>query len=149
MKGILKTALIVGGLIFVGMLGLKSMGMIWIDSTPNSIPGHWTADESGRNHFVPDVVGSRVAVVQQNSAAHATVIHTTWASLAGLGIAVLLLCAMALFALLGLKKLIHGSEPRHGQDGAVVQELFHLGKSLEARMEALETILLDRTRTAR
>jgi hypothetical protein len=86
--------------------------------------------------------------VQHNSVAHTAVVHGTWASLAGLGIAALFLCTLALIALFGLKKLIHGSEPRQEQDGAVVQELFTLGKNLESRMETLETILLERGRPA-
>ena len=44
---------------------------------------------------------------------------------------------------------VAGRSPRENpEDGRMVQELYHLGKSLETRMDALETILLDRQRPA-
>lgn len=133
MKGILKTALIVGGLIFVGMLGLKSMSMIWIDSTPNSMHGHWTADESGRNHFVPEL-GPRVAVAVQPA------LSLEWQ---------MLLTMMVLLAFLALLLVALRFAPSRKVDPSVdtvlVHELARRAQDLSQRMEALETILLDRS----
>ena len=71
-------------------------------------------------------------------------ITPSWAGLAMIFLGGLFLMVLALVALLALKRVLHGS-PTH-QDDAAVQELYHLGKSLESRMDALETILLERQR---
>ena len=80
--------------------------------------------------------------------AMAAIRHDPWSQLAMLGVVTLFLSVMALFALFALKKILHGNDTGHGQNSGEVQELYQLGKSLEKRMESLETILLERSRPA-
>lgn len=81
-----------------------------------------------------------------NSPAQTAVIHGTWASGAGLAIAVLAMGAMIVGALWGLRRVLQRSDSGNGNESAIVQELYQLGRNLDARMEALETILLERDR---
>lgn len=80
--------------------------------------------------------------------AQTAIVHDTWSRMAMVNMVMLGFFGMLAFgAMIVLRRGSQAHRHEHN-DAAVVQELYHLGKDLETRMEALETILLERQRPA-
>ena len=75
--------------------------------------------------------------------------HHYLAHLVVLGVVAIVASVFTLGVLLGLKRLLHGPDARFGDGGGEIQALYQLGRGLESRMEALETILLERGQRGR
>ena len=168
MKGIVKTVLIVGALFVVGMVGLKTMDMIRADSTSHARQGHWTVDDFGREHFVPAVSpGVAVAVLpgqpaiadevwpvdtstQWGAPAQIQVnVHDSWIDAASSFAGVILLIGMIAILFIVIRSMRRGRTANPSDETALIHELARRAQDLAQRMEALETILLDRTRATR
>ncbi|MCF6287277.1 MAG: hypothetical protein L3K26_19155 [Candidatus Hydrogenedentes bacterium] len=138
------------GLMFIGALagdllshpnrGIVSCEPIPVAPLATQVIGHNSA-------YTPDVVRLQQAnAIQTFTSGNAAM---SWAGVLKL----LLLAAITLLSfavitgmLIGLKRLLRSNKANDNVNSGTVQELYHFGKNLDKRMEALETILLERSR---
>jgi hypothetical protein len=78
-----------------------------------------------------------------------TAYHESWAGYAGRSIGLILFMGLLLTAAIVVNFIQRGKAASPSDESAVVHELARRAQDLSQRMEALETILLDRTRAAR
>jgi phage shock protein B len=123
----------------IGLLFLGAMVGDLLDAGQGSLQVGLAAPASSL--WISPSVGTPVSIF--DTPGYTAIAHDAWTRLALAAMGILLLIVLALVALVALKRTLHGNTA-HGQDDAIVQELYHLGKNLETRMDALETILFER-----
>ena len=93
---------------------------------PHSVPANW----------------NQPAQVQVN-------VHDSWIDAASPFVGIIILFGMPAIIFIVIRSMRRGKATAPSDDSALVHELARRAQDLSQRMEALETILLDRTRAAR
>ncbi len=76
-------------------------------------------------------------------------VHDSWIDAASPFLGVIILFGMPALIFIVIRSMRRGRVAPHSDESALVHELARRAQDLSQRMEALETILLDRTRAAR
>ena len=169
MRKMIKLAIGLAALGFVGLIGLSTMSMLWAIAAPHPFHRQVAGEEvPARTAEVQDIehvayrtfnASAEPARVGNVDVAHPmtsyAVAHTVTDSFGVpsvfvsifFAVVVLIVLAGAFVLLLRITRAKHASAP--SDETALVHELARRAQDLSQRMEALETILLDRTRAAR
>lgn len=157
MRKMIKLAIGLAALGFVGLIGLSTISMLWAIAAPRPflyvMPGEEvparTVEVSSVNRGIIDTTGTSPAEVRPS-------VQTTWGKPAQIPvnvpeswIGVILLFGMPAIIFIVIRSMRRGRATAPSDESALVHELARRAQDLSQRMEALETILLDRTRTAR
>lgn len=163
MSGFLKFAIGVAVLGVVGLVGLSALSMVWV------IVAH---DAHGRVVAVEEVPARTVEVneiersvydtfnapaetprsVQPNWGTPAQIevnVHDSWFAITETFIPLILLIGMLVTVAIVIGAMRRGKSASPSDETALVHELARRAQDMTQRMEALETILLDRTRATR
>jgi hypothetical protein len=135
---------------FFGLIALSVLGIIMAIAIPNLERSRHIGAVHGPSTV--DVIHHEMVGITQPHDPVATQVVFDAIKSTGLNpeLTALFVGAMFLLLFLGtfaiLWRLTRRASPRDDADSGTVQELYHLGKNLDKRMEALETILLERSR---
>lgn len=131
---------------------LAAIGLLFLGGLANEVffQSH-TVDFGNRVEWASRIQnGPEVPVVLEHANIHHPPMEGSWVQLAIRSVFVFLplgvLGLLGVRAFFALKSLLHGRNAGGHVDEHVVQDLFQVSKKLDARMEALETILLERNR---
>ena len=162
MSGFLKFAIGVAVLGAVGLVGLSVMSMLWVFavSEPHirvvageEVPVR-TVDlseiEREYGTFIARAEVPRSVQTSWGTPAQIQVnVHDSWIDTAGNFAGVILLIGMIAIAVVVIRSVLRGKAASPSDETALVHELARRAQDMTQRMEALETILLDRTRATR
>ena len=139
MRKSVKLAMGLGAVLFVALLSLGVLGMFWAVATPGFERTSGTVYEPFAQYTGLSVHSGEVAWVQTNPS-------MTW-----LGVIVRTGGLFFMFSLALIIALRFSRNPNSPltDETALVHELARRAQDMTQRMEALETILLDRTRATR
>lgn len=135
-----RLMVIVAAVLAAGLFGLFCMSVLSIITAitvPNVAQSRWVSDH-------PALV-AEPNLVAINTVNPPSALSDLYAFVVAMTI---VLGLFGLSALLVLKKTLQGAGKSGGDESADIQALHRLGRGLESRMEALETILLERGRSA-
>lgn len=163
MRKMIKLAIGLAALGFVGLIGLSTMSILWSIVAPRpflypvtgeQVPA-LAVDTQGIERAVRDAVDAELAVahpveMRWDQPARVQVnVHESWMDTAGSLAGVILLVGMLLVLAIVIRSILRARALAPSDDTALVHELARRAQDLAQRMEALETILLDRTRATR
>ena len=163
MRKMIKLAIGVAVLGFVGLIGLSTMSMLWAIAAPHprhhpvaveQVPAQ-VADVSEIERSVYDNFSAPAQIpraVESNWATPAQIQvngRVTWFDIVGSFAGVVLLVGMLGILAIVIRSMRRGGATAPSDESALVHELARRAQDLSQRMEALETILLDRTRATR
>jgi len=163
MSKMIKLAIGLAALGFVGLIGLGTMSILWAIAAPHpyhrqvageQVPAR-VVDTQDIDRAAHDSFNSPAEIrrsVQSNWARPAQIqvnVHDSWIDTAGSFAGLIILFGLPAIIFIVIRFMRRGRSITVSDETALVHELARRAQDLSQRMEALETILLDRTRATR
>ena len=163
MRKMIKLAIGVAVLGFVGLIGLSTMSMLWAIAAPH--PRHHevameqvpalAVDRREIDRAVRDAIKAEPALthpveVRWDQPARVQInVHESWMDGAESFTGIIILFGLPAIIFIVILAMRRRKSAKPSDETALVHELARRAQDLAQRMEALETILLDRTRATR